>query len=357
MRSLLSMCNRGYAMTVKQWMKKIKTWLVVVCLLIGFIGTALILPRHRIPRGRVVYVKEVWSSNEGVYVMDPDGNNVERLTPLSCVSWPVVSPVWSPDGGLIAFGCHGGEGYNLCVMSREGMKYTLTPPGCFRSASLIDPGKVPAEFCREYRVHSVSWAPDGQRLAFTCPYDGESGELVCIISLDGEVSCWPVSVTGGVGSSIHSDAKVAWSPVTDRLALSFRWREDNTSKIYLTDPDGQNSAFLTDGWNPRWSPDGKQLVFFRDGKMFAIDKDGHDLQCLYDSPDNPFLVQDLDETPLLFFDSTATWSPSGRFIAFTASLNTSGGLNGIYILNLRTKEIARITELYDGFFREPDWSP
>jgi Tol biopolymer transport system component len=289
--------------------------------------------------------------------MDPDGNNVERLTSLSCVAWPIVSPVWSPDGESIAFGCHGASGYNLCITSREG----LWPPAptCFYSASLIDPEKVPVEFCYEYRVHSVSWAPDGKRLAFTCPYRKEStsSELVCIIDLNGKVDCWPVSVISGKGSRLHGVAKVDWSPTADLLALSFQWFEDETSKIYLTDLDGQNSTFLVEGWNPRWSSDGERLLFFQiGGRMSVIDQDGSNLQCIYDSPENPFLVEDLDKTPLLF-ESTADWSPDGRFIAFAGSRGTSSGRAGIYILNLRTNEVERITILKDGFFSEPDWSP
>jgi WD40 repeat protein len=204
----------------KVWMSKVSIWLIGMCLLVCTAGIVL-GTRARTswePRGRITYVKNVWTGNEGVYVTDPDGNNVKRLTSLSCTD-VAISPVWSPDGNYIAFGCRGAEGNNLCLMDTAG----LWPPAptCFDSASLIDPEKVPSKFCDEYHVHSISWAPDGQRLAFTCPYQQgiASSELVCIIDLTGDVDCWPLSVIDRGGAEIHGMAKVAWSPTDERLAI------------------------------------------------------------------------------------------------------------------------------------------
>jgi Tol biopolymer transport system component len=280
--------------------------------------------------------------------MDSDGNDVERLT-SPCVGQP-VSPVWSPDGNLIAFGCRIPDGSrNLCVVGTEGDKGWR--PDCKEYAALIDSKEVPSEFCDEYTVNSVSWAPDGQRLAVTCPYQEQqtTETLVCVITLDGEVNyCWPVSDIDGENGRPHQ-ASVDWSPIQDRLVVSI----DN--RIYLVDPDGQNSAFLVDGRDPSWSPNGKQIAFFHntDG-LYVIDQDGSDLHCIYRYPTYP--GGDSDEI-LPGFTSRPVWSPNGRFVVFSGSRNPSGGLTGIYVVNLKTKEIERITELYDGHFSDPDWSP
>jgi Tol biopolymer transport system component len=294
--------------------------------------------------------------------MDSDGNNVRRLT-STCIDQP-TSPVWSPDKKLIAFGCQLSDGSkNLCIINTEGEE--IWSPDCEGEYTvLIDPAKVPSEFSNWYDIESLSWAADGQQLAFTCPYRLQyddyqygTGAMVCIIALNGELDCWSVSANGGAGEGVrvHGRTSVAWSPTQDRLALSFDLYDDNSTndKIYIVDPNGQNSAFLVEGRNPDWSPDGKQVAFFQSG-LYVIDQDGSDLRLVRGNPKH------LDEVSdgLPGFTTRPAWSPDGRFVVFAGTRSSSDGYGGnIYVVDFKTKEIERITELYDGHFNEPDWSP
>jgi Tol biopolymer transport system component len=333
--------------TIKRQVKTAKSWLICIGLTVcAVVAIVSIIQMRRGPGGRIVYVKGI--SAALMYTMDPDGNNAKRLT-SPCIGDP-VSPVWSPNGSQIAFGCRIADGtQNLCVIGTEGEEKWRSD--CKYYTALIDPAQVPSEFCTGY-IESVSWAPDGQRLAITCPY--HRGEMICIITVGGEIDCWSVSVISGGNEdlNIHGEAKVSWSPTQDRLALSFQVQEDPTKKIYLTDPDGRNSIFLVEGRNPSWSPDGKRLAFFHRG-LHIIDQDGSNLQSIYQSPTYP-PEEPGEMTP--GFVSRAAWSPDGHLLVFSGSLNPSGGSTGIYIANLKTKEIERITEQYDGQFSDPDWS-
>jgi Tol biopolymer transport system component len=68
-------------------------------------------------------------------------------------------------------------------------------------------------------------------------------------------------------------------------------------------------------------------------------------------------IEDIDKTPLLLSNSVATWSSDGEFIAFTAGLGEwRESSDAVYILNLETREVERITPFDDGGFRGVDWS-
>lgn len=341
----------------KRFFSKTSGWVAGICLatLISMIYVAW---AYNQPKGRLLYAKYLGGNNAGVYVMDPNGENVERLTSFPYIHAPVNSPVWSADGEQIAFVGDGASGRNIYLIKQEGM---------FNYHSIVDnlitPENVPPNSCDEdnsrnggYQIYSLSWSPDGQRLAFTCAAQRQTDQLVCIVNLQKEIDCWSISVITGATPKIHGVSTVAWAPAQARLAISFKLYGDKVSKVYLADLDGRNAVFLIEGEDPRWSPNGQRLLFFQTGKLCIVSQDGSDFQCVYESPRHLSRLHNFDEKPLLIH-STATWSPDGRFIAFSASHQTSRGGLAIYILNLRTKITKRITVLGDGIFSDPDWSP
>ncbi|MEJ5312592.1 MAG: hypothetical protein WHX52_22735 [Anaerolineae bacterium] len=337
--------------------RKTVYFLLLLTLVTLILGSGLVIGINNVSKGRIVYTKNIYGQFEGIYIMDPDGNNVNRI-PMACISHP-ISPVWSPDGQWIAFGCRTGKlEQNLCILDQEGRTTSgilTNGADCYSYNGLIDIRSVSTEFCSA-AIESVSWAPDGQRLAFTCPHQNQSGALTCIVDLDGTIlNCWPLSLVVGIDTKRNGTTSVAWSSVTDQLALSFVAQDTTKSGIYLTSIDGKSATFLTQGHNPRWSPRGNQLAFVLTG-ICIIDTDGKNLYCPYDRSKSSTVTGDWEALPN-FFGGYVSWSPNGHSLVFSAGQTSSGSPTAIYTLDIRKNVIHQITNSYDGLFEYLDWSP
>jgi Tol biopolymer transport system component len=262
-------------MTTWKWLKRINIWQLGIGMVIGACGVILVnvILRDQLA-GKILYVK-YGGSGGYVYSVSGDGTYTEILA--STYTNSAYTPTWSPDGEHIAFGCANTRAWaNLCIIDKEGDKLDVEP-----LTRLIDMEKIPPGMCAEFDggegiwVDSVSWAPDGKRLAFTCP--SKAGDSVCIIDLNGNANCWNISLALMEDVSYST---VTWSPKDEVLALSFD--KKLTSHIYLVDTNGENAVYLTEGAGPGWSPDGKRLAFFRRDKLYLINRDGSGLQCIYE---------------------------------------------------------------------------
>ena len=132
-------------------------------------------------------------------------------------------------------------------------------------------------------------------------------------------------------------------------------------EIYVMDADGSNQRNLTNNpsgdYAPSWSPDGKRIVFSsdRDGhvdangwltyEIYVMDADGGNLRKLTNHPDR---------------DSSPSWSPNGRRIAFM-SMRDKKVKNfiptyEIYVMDADGSNPQNLTnDLNDD--RYPSWSP
>jgi Tol biopolymer transport system component len=127
---------------------------------------------------RIAFVSQRANGIAEIYVMDPDGSNVTRLTDNSDLD---VLPSWSPDGSRIAFASTRDGNEEVYVMNADGTGQTnLTDD----AADDTDP----------------AWSPDGQKIVFATDRDGDV-ELYAM-NADGTGA---VNLTNVAGRDDHPD--------------------------------------------------------------------------------------------------------------------------------------------------------
>ena len=184
---------------------------------------------------------------------------------------------------------------------------------------------------------SVSWSPDGSRLAFSAVTTSwDDGYRIFVINADGTDT--RQLETGGDG-----DLYPVWSP--DGLRIAFASERDGNSDIYVMQVDGTQVVRLTthearDSY-PSWAPDGTRLAFHseRDGnaEIYVMDADGGNQTRITNHPAN---------------DYNPAWSPDGSRVAFDADRDSVAG-DEIYVIAPDGSGLARVVDA--GVF--PTWSP
>ena len=231
-----------------------------------------------------------------IYLMDPDGRNVELLTrtPISD-----TYPTWSPDGRLIAV--QGDE---------EGFLYLL---------HLADNRlqKLPMKI----GVGSMTWSPDSRYLVFHGFGHGDNTPFR-ILDVQTEVVFDLENSKGW---------EPDWSPDGKHLVFNV----DGNLHVGEITPDFQLVRIrkLTEGAHtfPRWSPDGKRIAFydFRENKMKIVRF----------APGGRNVVR-VHQTIWQFFEngqlaSPPTWSPDGSHLVF--AFREAGIVPMIYLASLDGK--------------------
>ena len=162
-----------------------------------------------------------------LYLMRPDGSDVQRLTWWEDAS--DLSPTWSPDGTRLAFATKRDGNWEIYTMDRDG-------------GNLARLTKHPADDT------NPAWSPDGSRIAFVSTRDGYA-EIYLIPIVGGEA----VNISNAPFSSEHGPT---WSPDGGRIA--FYSDRDGEWDIYVMASDGSDVAKLTgdntDDQVPAWRP-------------------------------------------------------------------------------------------------------
>ena len=186
---------------------------------------------------------------------------------------------WSPDGQLLAFttrNLESGEPRDGKFHAVSSSKiYTVETDGSNRSLlhDVTGQGSLPA---------SLSWSPDGSRLAFAATEDNR----LKIFSSDR--SGGDFRVVGEPDLDMPADevevGRLSWSPDAAQILIPTRNRRSLEDTIYLANADGSRVMELVEGFHAAWSPDGSRIGVVEprsnDVVLYSVAPDGSDFRPL-----------------------------------------------------------------------------
>ena len=184
-----------------------------------------------------------FSTQEGIYVMQPDGSG---RTLLVSGDREQVGPAWSPDGTRLAYWSEmdSVRQFSLHILDLDDSTSTSMAGG--RSFYVSYPF---------YVSDPAVWSPDGKRLAFTTT----SGELR-LVNSDG-------TNLQRIGDPAMRFAIPTWSPDGTWIAVRVDL-EPGTYRGYVIHPDGTGQTAITAPYAVGeshmgfgWSPDGRSVVY------------------------------------------------------------------------------------------------
>lgn len=217
-----------------------------------------------------------------------------------------------------------------------------------------------------------SLSPDGQAVVF-------------ISKATGHTEIFELNLTTGKTKQLtHLEREVGSpeiSPNNKSIAFTYRGK-DNIAQVWIMNRDGSDprkfySVPNQEAHDPTWSPDGSRILFAmgkgENNKLYIIGMDGHDPQLVNDTIDTrgrsdwsvnniigfdmggPFqhdvYLMNIDGSHLEKFSDGnnsqgASFSPDGKWIAFTAYTNVANKDQAsceIYIMRLDGTDLRRLT--------------
>jgi dipeptidyl aminopeptidase/acylaminoacyl peptidase len=238
------------------------------------------------------------------------------------------------------------------------------------------PYAKPRRFTSGKNDGSPEWSPDGQTIAFISSRGtGEAAkpQIYLIPAFGGEAEKLTDSKTGVSGFAWSPDGKriayVAQRPLTEAEEKKQKDKDDaqvvdgnfRYSHLWVIDVEGKDhkaAEIVRQDWvtsDPQFSPDGRQISFTVHPTPKADDGQLSDIY---------IANADGTGTPRKLYenagpDSNASWSPDGKWIAFTSRGNKNGtiGFPGLLVISAEGGAPRAVTPNYDRAVIGPVWSP
>lgn len=287
-----------------------------------------------------------------------DARVTDRLTVDVGDGLPPPCPVWSPDGEQVAFGvprtspvnpetsAAGSEVWIVTLADRSikvlpdllATDLEWSPDGSVLAIASGDEARVRGNHLLDGRIHlyahasdamrslagtlgagSLTWSPDGQRIAYTVYTEGDSVHDLRVIDVDTERE---VVLAAGVGA-IHGIGPV-WSPDGESIVYQRQFDGGERHEVVLVMPDDTSGetglpgevvipTFHEDLGGPSgylypyrvtWSPDGEYLLYRAWGEGLAA---ASGLVAVPTDPDMPPVVlsQDVNVVPYEGYPDTS----------------------------------------------------
>lgn len=339
------------------------------CLLVMLGSLPAGVAADRTENGVIAYVGHRRSCDcDRIYTIGSDGSEPSVVLTAETAR----SPEWSPDGTKLAF--FGDPlASHLHVVDADGSDHL--------DLSGYSPNGVGGQ------LWDFDWSPDSQSLVFsfgddkgTAHYDIRSA--VFTVRVDG-------SGLRQLTDADHDNLGGAWSPSGDRIAFSST--RDAGADIYSIEPTGLGLQQLTnspegvDNVGATWAPDGSRIFYTRargwaavksmlpDGSqqqrvealahgswelsptgaellILRLDKESRRYQLFITRADGVGPLTQITKTSS--DKDSATWSPTGETIAFSAWVPDG---DNVFVVSRNGSETHRLTRGWGNM--QPDWRP
>lgn len=370
------------------------------------------------PDGKQITFQGYWQGNWHIYILDADGSNLKQMT---SGEFDYREPHWSPDGTTLAFSSDRSGNYDiwkldivgeqlLPLTSSSANEYgpSWSPNGkqlAYVSADGGD-GKIMIQSTENQATETVyigtgkltgiSWSPAGEILLFN-EHAGIKAELKQISTEGGAA----VTVTGtsedvfpfrhtwtSDSSFIYSGTGKIQSRTLKGLSTEVPfsvnlWLDRASYKRKKRDFDSTEDQEVKGiGW-PVLSPSGESVAFVALQDLWMKTKDGSIEQLTNDpfvqimptwSPDGKFLAYSSDkdgsfaiwikelangeERKILTTGASVSgmsWSPDGSTLAFTESFGPRGGQ--LNLVTIESGDKSSLGERLGSSVGTPTWSP